>query len=56
MARRLGMRSVAEGVETQEDWDVLRAVGCEVAQGYLIATPLEKSSFLRLCTVAAQSI
>ncbi len=55
MAQRLGMRSVAEGVETQEDWDVLKAVGCEVAQGYLIATPLERSSFLRLCTAGAES-
>jgi EAL domain-containing protein (putative c-di-GMP-specific phosphodiesterase class I) len=49
MARRLGITSVAEGVETQEDWDVLKAAGCDVAQGFLIAKPLENDSFLAFC-------
>lgn len=37
MARSLGMRSVAEGVETLEDWRFARAQGCDVAQGYFVA-------------------
>ena len=49
MARRLGITSVAEGVETQEDWDVLKAAGCDVAQGYFIAKPLDRESFLAFC-------
>jgi EAL domain-containing protein (putative c-di-GMP-specific phosphodiesterase class I) len=49
MARRLGITSVAEGVETQEDWDVLKAAGCDVAQGYFIAKPLDSNSFLAFC-------
>ncbi len=49
MARRLGIKSVAEGVETQEDWDVLKAAGCNVAQGYFIAKPLDESSFVAFC-------
>jgi len=50
MARRLGITSVAEGVETQEDWDVLKAAGCDVAQGFLISKPLESNAFLAFCT------
>lgn len=40
MARDLGLKSVAEGVEVRADWDVLRSLGCDVAQGYLIALPM----------------
>jgi EAL domain-containing protein (putative c-di-GMP-specific phosphodiesterase class I) len=46
MARRLGIKSVAEGVETQADWDLLKAAGCDVAQGYFIAKPMDESRFL----------
>jgi EAL domain-containing protein (putative c-di-GMP-specific phosphodiesterase class I) len=31
---------VAEGVEERADWDLLRTLGCDVAQGYLIARPM----------------
>ena len=37
MARRLGMQSVAEGVETEDDWHLLRDIGCDFAQGWFIA-------------------
>ncbi|CAD5379451.1 EAL domain-containing response regulator [Pseudomonas sp. OF001] len=37
MARRLGMRTVAEGIEDRTDWDHLRSAGCDVAQGWFIA-------------------
>jgi len=40
MARQLEMRTVAEGVEDRDDWDYLRAIGCDVAQGYFIAKPM----------------
>lgn len=40
MANRLGLVSVAEGVETLEDWRLLRQLGCGVAQGYLLARPM----------------
>jgi EAL domain-containing protein (putative c-di-GMP-specific phosphodiesterase class I)/FixJ family two-component response regulator len=43
MARQLGMKSVAEGVEERADWDLLRTLGCDVAQGYLIARPMPGS-------------
>jgi EAL domain-containing protein (putative c-di-GMP-specific phosphodiesterase class I) len=40
MAEQLGLRSVAEGVETESDWMLLRALRCDVAQGYFIARPM----------------
>jgi len=40
MARGMGLVTVAEGVETLEAWNALRDMGCELAQGYLIARPM----------------
>jgi len=40
LAHDLGLRVVAEGVEDQQTWDVLAALGCDVAQGYFISRPL----------------
>ncbi len=43
-AKRLGMRSVAEGVETEDDWLLLQEIGCDLAQGWFIgrAMPAEE--------------
>jgi diguanylate cyclase (GGDEF)-like protein len=40
LARRLGVRTIAEGVETVEQAILLREAGCDVAQGYLYARPM----------------
>jgi EAL domain-containing protein (putative c-di-GMP-specific phosphodiesterase class I) len=47
MSRQLGMRSVAEGVEDREDWDLLRTLGCDLAQGYFIARPMPPAALPR---------
>lgn len=39
LAETLGLRSIAEGVETHEQLRLLRDLGCDQAQGYLIARP-----------------
>jgi EAL domain-containing protein (putative c-di-GMP-specific phosphodiesterase class I) len=39
MARSLRMEIVAEGIETQEQHDFLRAHGCDKSQGYLYGRP-----------------
>lgn len=40
MARQLGIRTVAEGVEDKEDWAFLHETKCDLAQGYYIAEPM----------------
>ncbi len=37
LGRQLGMEVVAEGVETREDWNLVRTMGCDLAQGFHIA-------------------
>jgi EAL domain-containing protein (putative c-di-GMP-specific phosphodiesterase class I) len=43
----LGCAAMAEGVERQEQVDVLRAVGCDAIQGYPCAAPMSEGAFLR---------
>ncbi|WP_206998909.1 EAL domain-containing response regulator [Trinickia mobilis] len=40
LANRLGIRTVATGVENVEDWTFVRTTRCEVAQGFFIARPM----------------
>lgn len=47
MARQLGMRTVAEGIEDREDWNLLQQLRCDVAQGYFIARPMAGSEIVR---------
>lgn len=49
MAHKLQVKSVAEGVETQQDWDLLKTMQCDTAQGYFIAKPMNLSSFVDFC-------
>ncbi len=50
IARRLGLESMAEGVETEAQWQILKELGCDSFQGYLFARPMppdELVSWLR---------
>ena len=47
LARSLGLRVVAEGVETPEVWNRLRFVGCHLAQGYYLSRPIRPAEFAR---------
>jgi EAL domain-containing protein (putative c-di-GMP-specific phosphodiesterase class I)/CheY-like chemotaxis protein len=49
IARKLHYKSVAEGVETKGDWDLLKNMGCDIAQGYYIAKPMNLNAFLEFC-------
>jgi EAL domain-containing protein (putative c-di-GMP-specific phosphodiesterase class I)/FixJ family two-component response regulator len=40
MARQMGIRTVAEGIEDIDDWRYVRQAGVDVAQGYFIAKPM----------------
>jgi len=44
-AHRFGIKAVAEGIETVGELNVLRKVGCDMAQGYLFARPMTKQEF-----------
>lgn len=45
LVRDLGRKTVAEGVETLTQWAQLSTLGCDVAQGYLIAKPMPAEAF-----------
>jgi EAL domain-containing protein (putative c-di-GMP-specific phosphodiesterase class I) len=48
MARGMRIGVVAEGVETEAQFDFLRRHGCDAAQGYFISLPLDETAFLDL--------
>jgi EAL domain-containing protein (putative c-di-GMP-specific phosphodiesterase class I) len=45
MGQALGLKVIAEGIETTDQLAVLRALGCDVGQGYLFARPLPAAQF-----------
>jgi EAL domain-containing protein (putative c-di-GMP-specific phosphodiesterase class I) len=42
-----GMKIVAEGIESIESFDILKELGCDIAQGYYIAHPMPAEKLLR---------
>ena len=48
MSKELGMRTIAEGVETKEQAEFLRDAGCDIAQGYYYSKPVPTDEFERL--------
>jgi EAL domain-containing protein (putative c-di-GMP-specific phosphodiesterase class I) len=46
LAHRFGCLAVAEGVETADDLATIRDVGCDLAQGFLFARPMQKAVLL----------
>ena len=55
MARSLGLRTIAEGVESEAVHDLLRLYRCDEAQGYLYARPLPAADFLALALASASA-
>ena len=52
---RLGYRIVAEGVETQEEMELLRSWNVDMIQGYYFSRPLPPDDLLRLLTGSAET-
>jgi EAL domain-containing protein (putative c-di-GMP-specific phosphodiesterase class I) len=48
LARVLGMDVVAEGIETDEQYRLLRQMGCRYGQGFLFARPMTAEAISRL--------
>jgi diguanylate cyclase (GGDEF)-like protein len=53
LSHKLGISVVAEGVEDKATWDSLRALGCELIQGYFVSPPVPAWRFEALLAVAA---
>lgn len=47
LGKNLGMRTVAEGIETKEEAVMLRDLGCDQAQGYFFARPLPEADVIK---------
>jgi EAL domain-containing protein (putative c-di-GMP-specific phosphodiesterase class I) len=53
MAKGLGFRVCAEGIETAKSYKLLRSIGCQEGQGYLIARPMPPAAFCDWLATAA---
>ncbi|WP_144640570.1 EAL domain-containing protein [Bordetella genomosp. 13] len=56
MARQLGVVSVAEGIETMEEWRLLQQLGCHVGQGFFIGKPMPGADIPRWMRQHAERI
>ena len=48
MVKSLGFESIAEGVEEEQQYKYLRAIGCDIIQGYLFGKPLSQEEIEQL--------
>lgn len=48
MAHKLGMKVIAEGIEQQDQYELLKALHCDFGQGYFFTPPLPAKDFLDL--------
>lgn len=56
LATSLGITTVAEGIETQEQHNMLMAIGCTTGQGYLYNKPLEMNTATQLIQAAQNNM
>jgi diguanylate cyclase len=47
LGHNLGLKVVAEGVENQRVWDMLKAMGCDYGQGYFMTKPIPADQFVQ---------
>jgi hypothetical protein len=50
MAKKIGIQTLAEGVETEEQFEFLRSIGCEKLQGYYFGKPMPYEESMEQCT------
>jgi diguanylate cyclase (GGDEF)-like protein len=56
LAHRLGLQVVAEGVETDEQYECLEALGCDLIQGFLISRPVPASALATMMEEASLDV
>ena len=54
LAHSMSLRVVAEGVETGESWNLLRRLGCDFAQGFLVSRPIQAEQVISFIRTANQ--
>lgn len=52
MSHKLQVKSVAEGVETLQDWEMLKRMKCDTAQGFYIAKPMRLDALVEFCAAS----
>ena len=45
LAKSLNIKTVAEGIETEEMYNFVKEIGCDYAQGYYLSKPIEYNEF-----------
>ncbi|MCR4787873.1 MAG: bifunctional diguanylate cyclase/phosphodiesterase [Lachnospiraceae bacterium] len=50
MTKKLGFETIAEGVETKEQFDYLKSIGCDCIQGFYLAKPTDSAGIEKLLT------
>lgn len=48
LARKLRMKTIAEGVEKKEQLEMLKGLGCDMVQGYYLSTPMDQDKVIKL--------
>jgi len=51
LAHAIGATVVAEGIERRDQWELVHALGCEIAQGYLVGRPVPPDEIASLLQV-----
>ena len=50
LAQSLGLKTIAEGIETQEQLDYVKSLGCDEVQGYFFSKAIQASEIWKTCT------
>ncbi len=56
MAKKLHITTVAEGVETKDQCEMLCQMGCDIAQGFYYAKPMKRTNFRKLLDNSVKTI
>jgi EAL domain-containing protein (putative c-di-GMP-specific phosphodiesterase class I) len=57
LGHNMGLKVVAEGVENEAAWEMLKAWGCDLAQGYFISPPLAPDDLVQwLCATQVSTL
>jgi diguanylate cyclase (GGDEF)-like protein len=56
LARALEKETIAEGIETEEQFDAIKAMGCDSAQGYWVSRPIEADAMFSMLSQNARLV